>query len=536
MNDSSTNSRRRRADRRASSARRPKRRRLAFEQVESRLLLTGNNLDADTFNMDFLGNGYAIIAPSDDGVSVTITRDAVDHDSTSAAIGRDAISGSTLDYLFRFSVTHDATNFAEFKPSVLSTLPGIGSIAFDPITMDAGTQLKLVRSGGLFGSDLVPTSGLASNWTLVLVADVHTLSGGVLADRFQGHSLDLSGLPIDGALRSWFNEHVYVEPGSGAIVDWSTPLAGGSSGDSQTLATLALPTGSTGVIGQYNDTQTDVSQPNGGLWTQDSLDIDQWSSDQDETPVLNGGSPDGTRPEVVLTTSGTSNGPIVAHAPANPHEGGMIPVQQIVGELARSTTLVAAREQRVAADQAETEITGEITRVAVMELIAGETEPAAPPSRVDHVSYLAAVDATHRGDADWAARLFAKEAHLAATIALPVSPVSFAAVIAETGGTFSSLIGAGFSAAISGTNFAESPIAEAARSAAFSDWGADESDSPRAEANAVAWSDTRHWLDSAAPILMALACERVVAVKRKRREREAARVPVKRASATSDAH
>src|SRR5690606_26711002 len=71
-------------------------------------------------------------------------------------------------------------------------------------------------------------------------------------------------------------------------------------------------------------------------------------------------------------------------------EGGMIAVQGIVGQVAaESLTPPAVRE--VIATDAPAEITGELARVAVMELIEGQQDPTAPESAADH-TYLVAMD------------------------------------------------------------------------------------------------------------------------------------------------
>ncbi len=214
---------------------------------------------------------------------------------------------------------------------------------------------------------------------------------------------------------------------------------------------------------------------------------------------------------------------IIVVAANSPDDGGMIPVEELVGAVARESTVGPPTTAYVAASSGGVEIAGELTRATVMELIEGEADPAAPISTVDHVSLVSTNGAnvvpaqaeagrgSERTVSARAIKVFAEQAGLAASMMTPVNPVNLATIGSTVSDTFAA---AALSLPSETTTLAAVTGDEsgAARSAAFSQWS-----DKRHGSGTAARGDSNGWLD-ALPLLTMLACERVVAAKNQRQK------------------
>ncbi|MEX2093334.1 MAG: hypothetical protein WD971_11690, partial [Pirellulales bacterium] len=121
-------------------------------------------------------------------------------------------------------------------------------------------------------------------------------------------------------------------------------------------------------------------------------------------------------------------------------EGGMIAVEDIVGAVARGSGATVSSGTQIASDGESSDLVGELSRVAVMELIEGEAEPGTPHAAADHVSLLAASDATTNARQSTTtsgeqqpivgriAQVIAEQAGTAASMFAPVNPAYLATI------------------------------------------------------------------------------------------------------------
>jgi hypothetical protein len=112
----------------------------------------------------------------------------------------------------------------------------------------------------------------------------------------------------------------------------------------------------------------------------------------------------------------------------------------------------------------------------------------------------------------------------------PVNPVDLAAMAQAANDAFAAVVGADLTRRLADATPEGVPPADAARNEAFSQWGDDETNEPRA----MAADQSNRWLD-ATPILLVLACERVVAAKKKRQQRDPVRQSARAALLPTDA-
>jgi hypothetical protein len=208
-------------------------------------------------------------------------------------------------------------------------------------------------------------------------------------------------------------------------------------------------------------------------------------------------------------------------APANQLvEGGMIAIGEIV-DAATSDAIAPSISQLADAGQA-TELVGELSRVAVMELIEGEAEPGEPQS-ADHVMVVAAGD-SHSLDAY---RVVVQQAGVAIALASPAGPTYLASIATAAVEAASRAM-----ATLVGNHLAADAVdelasADAARQEAFSELGsADDEVETTAATGGPHWN---HWL-AATPLVLAIACERALAARNKRRDQ---RDPAQRRSSVS---
>lgn len=201
-------------------------------------------------------------------------------------------------------------------------------------------------------------------------------------------------------------------------------------------------------------------------------------------------------------------------------EGGMIPIAEIVDAATREAAGPSAdiATEQLAAGGESTELVGELSRVAVMELIEGEAEPEAS-SGADHAVLIAADRAA---DTIEAIRSATEQAGLVIASVSPMNPVYFTSIAKVAGHAFSAVVGSDaiapdFGAQLHSAAADRSLLPDSARSEAFSQFAVEDANQLDADED----SPSNLWLD-ATPLVVALACERALAARKKRREREAA--------------
>jgi hypothetical protein len=441
MFNSKDSRRRHRLEAGSAHVRRPKWRRLAIEQMENRLMLSGTDLDTTTFNLDFLSADYAIVSTSGAILRFDPAADFANRDLNGSLHFNSASTGSSNGLSaseFRatgegVAITVMETGF-EFQQPVLSDHPRIDHHLFDAPGFQGTAKTGLV---GAPGNTNIGTTGLA-------------------------HS-DATFDPVNA------NEN------SAPRTETSRDIAGPAEKD--------LPASAIAV----------------------------------------------SQPDILLNSPTAADETLVVDAADAPAEGGMIPIQQVVGELA-SETIVASAGRPRAPNSVPAEIRGELARVAVMELIRGEADPAVPRPTADHTYVIAVNDkttsltfaATHRQvqtDANWAVEVIAEQAELVASLMTPARPIDLAATVSLVSNAFGT-------ATISPRS--ETPAVAVhegdelatVRNVAFSQWG-----DQRHETGAAARGGSYGWVD-AVPLLTILACERVVASKNQR-QRQPVEKPAK---------
>jgi hypothetical protein len=193
-------------------------------------------------------------------------------------------------------------------------------------------------------------------------------------------------------------------------------------------------------------------------------------------------------------------------------EGGMIAVDQIINAEVDDSSARPTSVQ-VAAGGDAAELVGELSRVAVMELIDGEPEPGESPNAADHVSLIAERGSSDAPNAEVlaAVRLVTDQASLAISLVSPVHTAFLGTVTEAASHAFAAVVNSELSVQASSAAREGFSAPDTARSEAFSQWADDESELAEAENNSHRWLDV-------APLVVALACERALAAKRKRRE------------------
>jgi hypothetical protein len=203
-------------------------------------------------------------------------------------------------------------------------------------------------------------------------------------------------------------------------------------------------------------------------------------------------------------------------------EGGMVPVESIVGAVASGGLEIAPTGEQLAGTGDGAELIGDLARVAVMELIEGAEEPMAPVLEGDHVAVLAAHDAAGsvqlakvaRGDTTGdrsIVQTFAEQAGSAVALVMPVSPSYLAALVTSVSDVFAA-VAFGDSSSAAGEAAIFGSAGDATRDEAFADWDGLVDDSPTSKED-----DGFSYL-STLPLVGALAIERLMAAKRRRQQ------------------
>jgi hypothetical protein len=524
---------RRRADRAHSRVQSPRWRRLAVEQIESRLMLSGDgfaNLDTDTFNFDSIGD-YAII--SSDSAPAVVT--AADDGAMDSPFPRVSVDRDDSPFVFRdawadgfyssFQVSLGSLDLAPVKfggVNLLSTTPDRFTVINHVWSHDSEVSIVAPGNGlGLGLSNLINVRPENSHSTAVSgIIGSDELSIDVPANKLEDKSAPASiRVTPDPALSNTSPAPVVdvrVEP----VV---TPLKTSLAPEAPTLIAPVAPASSFVAIAD-SDAQINVGRVIDELLTSDTNVIDQsmqYSAD------------DVTRDEVQLTgAAGTSqvdqilgaleenNTALVANNSTD--EGGMIPIQEIVGKVSQES-IAAPNTEQVATVDAPGDISGELARVAVMELLEGEADPAAPREASDFTFLVAANEAGFvperiaLNQADQESAMLAAvqavvdQAALATSLVAPANPIYLAAMFSAASDAFAA-------ASISGPLTTRSVNAieiDDTRSEAFSQW---DDDSQRSDIAEEAVGATYGLL----PIVGVLAVERIVAANRKRKQDTAA--------------
>lgn len=496
------------------------------------------SLDTDTFNIDPLGPGYAIIA-YDASDSFAPTWNATISGGTPANSGSEP-SGSPLitQYVDRpfFNLSDAILRDMAARVKEFGT-PYVVLNNFD--SFDASREQLLVGGLELGLASQFATAGVSSKFDMTiyradgahplqLLPENRPLLGSVISVGLQlstGDSLPLSSA-APSAIAAVDRVENLVPPGGEVSVSVPVSIARPADGAAWLVIAPTTPANTIRPI-RGSDSQIDIGHVidelinSGGGFVEHGMP----------------GGPDASGAESVLLTDsgitpqadGRFNAPVAGNSTKLAggetfDEGGMIAVQGIVGQIAAESLTPSAIREAIATD-APAEITGELARVTVMELIEGQADPTAPESAADH-TYLVAVDdanftlerialAGNRGSsaAFAAVRVMADQAGLAASLVTPASPIQLAAVVSAASDAFAS---AAMSAPLS-TVSAATGFGDDARSEAFSQW--DDVANLRAD-------DDRSGHSSYGLVLSALAVERVVASRRKKKLNAAAAPPL----------
>lgn len=556
----------------------PRLRRLTVEAMESRLLLSGNQLtggeiDHSIWNLDSIGsNSYVVISPGDGAAPPTI--------STSGATATD--DSPPLDYNLPWVVRSDFVG-----PNSLDVGPAIGGshgllVAWDNDTPGAMTavfanssamaidtaqdgflrlvdlhdllELRTQDRDGIFNriaDDSVITfdsigQNLSSNWLSIrsdVAAGLQPAGPGATANFLMIPSIETSLVHV--SLVTPGAEHFAGKPAvntpvaenfaqrdfASAFLTTNTPSASVNIDASQAESLLGPAAGNHAADADVTITVPDpvadaiahVRQPTRDERLADAID-DLLSEEtiilstvgQSGTEYLASNSPTGLDAASNFHSSSQSDSELVIHA-GQLADGGMIPIDVLVaaaGSDAESILVDAGTE--LAATDRSTGALGELSRAAVMELIEGEAEPGAAES-ADYVMVVAKRDA----DPLDAFRVVTRQAGVAFALAAPAGPTHLASITAvavdAASRALATLVGNHLAAETTG----ELATTDAARHAAFSELGgaADEVEST-AELDGLHWN---RWL-AATPLAVAIACERALAIRNKRRdERDPAR-------------
>jgi len=525
--------------------------------MESRLMLSGNQLDYSIWNLDSIQDKYAVISQGGTLPAVESLPPAPMNFRASGGptlnvewvvVPGMTVSPANADML-AYQHLREAMSQGTFTAEELTPLYAQWR---DNLSSTSGLDAAPVYAVGIQRSGSATSNDSFGDSITGLDADFLVLNDGALGNY--SSAADVAGPRVNGGVFSYhFGTVTAIDLQVGATLTLFNPLTSelNSTGGLVDINMIDAP------AGPLNDASTvpPVTDPPAVTVSQSDSDAildgaaDNLLSNHviivGQTPptdtnlaeaaaseVISPAEP--SQPTTVLTADEVTGETVVVAVADSSADGGMIPIEEVVGAVAdRSVEGVPAPSQ-VASDGNETPIVGELARVAVMELIEGEADPAAPASAPDHTSLVATNDATaippmtenrrgsERTAAEWAIKVFAEQAGLATAMIAPVNPVYLAAMASSVGDAF---------AAAALSRSAETPAAaaldsgrpaDAARNAAFSRWGDDE----QRETRAAADDESNHWLD-ATPILMALACERVVAAKKKRQQRDPVRQSVK---------
>jgi len=515
-------------------------RRLTIERIESRLMLSGNglqSLDTVTFNLDQFTTGYAII--SNDEILVGGNKSTTNH-----------VAVSTDDF------DRPQPSFSPITPTVDAS-PNLPMIN---VSLDLGLNSVLAYDRLRNGVDIhqllnfreqLTASGINSTMSYFSLrpgADVTRIFA--FSDELVGFSTTLGEQIYGGGLLDLTSISPSGDSGKITVQVRDVPLLVDRSEDFRSRVDDAvpsvpveslLPAGGTPVLviapgGPINtghpighsDAQINVGRLIDKLLTSGSDFIDHTMSD--ELKSASGGESQLSGSVNTSQIGGPVEAPSanesaqVAIAGRNFDEGGMIPIQGIVSQLAGEATAVVSGPDAVAAD-IPTEISAELARVAVMELIEGEVDPAAPQSAADY-TYLVAADGAnfiperislvslHRSQAALAAiRILAEQAGLTASLAVPANPMHFAALASAIGDSFAN---ATMSAPLTMTT-PRNNIDEDARSEAFSHWDA---------AVDVHSTSSNANYSTYGLVIGALALERAIAGRRQKQQSSAAAPPL----------
>jgi hypothetical protein len=531
-------------------------RRLRIEAMESRLLLSGNQLtggDLDTTIWHFSNNGYMVIA---DDTSSALDTNASGANATDGTPVVQNPGNSNLGYYSDAGLIHwddTAVGLSSDYHSYRFVLkPGELTSLFDSRDANADYVLQLESEAGL---QLRAKLNLLQNSLQAGARDYfhEFLSSDSLLNSGSfgpGMSLGIgSGVVTSSSPAAPVVELVITKSFDSAIIGGSltgsgitvayvsiAPTTESNPADSKpTDANVAVPqVGSVADIVAANpakvvadlveritilpERQTAnneiLSETIDDLLSGDTIIVAP--SDKSGHELFVDGAPAGPADNGSLGLSADGQ-PVGESAVEQIADGGMIPLDVIVAIATDHRQALATTDEQLAlygsTDVDSHNLVGEMSRVAVMELIEGQPEPGAAPSSAEQVSLFASADAPPAPFT----RLIEFASHqtgLAIGLVAPVDTSLLAGVASAARHAFATIVTtAGPSAAPT-----EPPL-EDARSQAFSQLGDDEDTEATASPSAIGWLD-------AAPLAFALACERAIAARQKRRDsREADRTP-----------
>jgi hypothetical protein len=589
----------------APAVRRPRLRRLAVESMETRLMLSGNqltggDLDDSIWNLDSVGdNGYVVISQGDS----TTTPPTIDAIPTGPSLGD--VGGSLApDVPFSAGLVQQTTNppvsfpnnfelnvvapptfnlgltnslIGAYTPPNLSTLApteladdviGTGDFNRDGLVDAADYRVWRDSSGPLnvlaynnwrtnFGKSVVELldfeplgrnltvdfGGVSDPQSAITIdvsdtAPVFTSIGpptvgfeltlGAQVKSFDGGAPSIVELDTVGRLKlsngTVEREHLFIAIGPVAIAkieDADIATAGpvlivNLDGGSNQLIVSTAPARIETSSPQQSKADQELDQVIDELLEGDTIFVSQSDGAGNET-VANATTPESSGATDIAAGDFFSEGSTDAQsqvgesaetAPANQLvEGGMI----AIGEIVDAATGNAPSTAQLADAGQATELVGELSRVAVMELIEGEAEPGEPQS-ADHVMVVAADDATGPLDAY---RVVVQQAGVAIALASPAGPTYLASIataaVEAASRAMATLVG-NHLAADTADGLAS---ADAARQEAFSEFGGAEDEvETTAATGGPHWN---HWL-ATTPLVLAIACERAIAARNKRRD------------------
>lgn len=553
---------RRKHRRHPDAVRRPRPRRLAVESMESRLLLTGNqltgvNLDESIYNLDTVGpNPYVVISQGDvaaPSIADSNSTPAVDVPTTNivppAIVFTDYFGGGILNAGVSYGSTYD------FLVSGTSSGPGkISSIAgnqgtFQRFDSDSdgsvglGNLVAWTNSNSLDGTgvffrladDTVSVRyPIDAKWMSGLLSNPRILDAGPSAEFPRvtisvviAPTVDvplatpvLESKPIDAPLSTPIVEQL-VQNDLTPVTTTAKPSA-----DNANVAASKIDAVLDSIAGKeitvtipaaIADAIPPIRQPMREERLADAIDellsedtILVAPSGKNGTDYVADGSSNGLATASDFNAGGQSESELFG-SPVQIADGGMIPIDALIAAAdSDAGANVADASTELAATDVPTGALGELSRVAVMELIEGETEPGAGETS-DHVMVVADHDAEPLD----AFRVVAHQAGVAIALASPAGPTYLASIataaVEAANRAMATLVGNHIATEAASELTSE----ESVRQAAFSELGGAEN-----EVETTAALDGPHWSRwlAAAPLAVAIACERALAARKSRRE------------------
>jgi hypothetical protein len=515
-------------------------RRLGIELLETRRLLSNNQLDYTIWNLDALKNDYAVISQ---GTAIADSLAAMPQHDDSSGAGLNVewvqvpglfLSPGEADALayrhWRSAMTSGTLAKEELVPLYTQWRDNAGR--FSGLDSAPVFAVGIIRSdfAGLNDSDSIVSSG-NSFFEMPSISVLHasfdssagifTFQSSTWRDKIQSRGNSLIAGVADAdvpSLASDSDGDLLTDRDS--ALDWnpSPPSNGISLTPVAPTSSELLDSTPTEPTASLDDSIDDLLSENVILVDQDSVDLFD-SANAPPSSIESTLGLDSDNTEFVSTFDSAT-------------EGGMVSVETIVAAVAEGSLPVAPSFSQIAANGEDLGIGGELARVAVMELIDGATEPTAPALGHDTITVLAMNDAagavmqfvTSRGaqrtTGEWIADVEDVVNQVGATMAmlLPVDAAPIAGLAAAAESLLAAIALPGVSGPVadaSQDSLNTDAAAEGARDTLFSEMGED-----REGAWAAIGREHLAWL-AVVPVAALLAAER-----RRKAEAKAAPAPV----------